>query len=165
WPQAWCAPSFGLAAAREGGSGGDLLLLRAGPHGQQGAGGHAHNDALAVSVWFGGRPVVIDPGTAVYLGRPALRDRFRGVAAHATLCVDGAEPSPIPATRPFALPDRTRARLTATGEDGRAWGASAVHDGWSRLGVRHRREVTYDRKARTIIITDTVDGTGEHELA
>ena len=57
-----------------------------------------------MSVWFDGQPIVAETGTGVYLGRRALRDWFRGVAAHATVCVDGEEPSPVPLTRPFALP-------------------------------------------------------------
>src|SRR5262249_59463799 len=105
------------------------VRVRAGGHGQGGAGGHAHNDALSVSVWFGGRRVIVDPGTGVYLGRPALRDRFRGVAAHATVCVDGLEPSRMLSTRPFALPDETRARIPSAREGGRVSRCGAAHAG------------------------------------
>ena len=60
WRDAVVAPSFGLALARRGSLGGDMVVLRAGPHGQSGVGGHAHNDALSVAIWLGGRRVVVD---------------------------------------------------------------------------------------------------------
>src|SRR5215468_3402152 len=144
--------------------GGDLVVVRAGAHGQGGAGGHAHNDALSISVWLGGRRVIVDPGTGVYLGRPALRDRFRGVAAHATVCVDGLEPSQLLATRPFALPDNTRAKIVSAGEDGRVWRCVAEHEGYARNGVRVRREVRYDRAAASLEILDTIEGSGVHRV-
>ncbi|MFH0899524.1 MAG: alginate lyase family protein [Pseudomonadota bacterium] len=156
WPSAWASPLFGLYLARSGGLGGDMVIVRAGPHGQDGVGGHAHNDALAVTVWLAGRPIVVDPGTGIYLGRPALRDRFRGVAAHATVCVDGLEPSPILSTRPFALPDRARARARfveiddATG----VWRCSVCHDGYRRIGIACEREVVLDRPRARLEIVD-----------
>jgi hypothetical protein len=164
WPARVDAPWFGLWLARRGGHGGDLVTFRAGPHGQHGAGGHAHNDPLAVGVWLDGVPVIADPGTGMYLGRPAWRDRFRGVAAHATLCVDGLEPSPIPATRPFALPDQTHARLLSCDDHAGRWRCVASHEGYARLGVRCRREVRLDRAARRVEIVDTIEGTGTHRL-
>ncbi len=159
-PPSFAAPRFGLLVAR--GQPGDMLVMRAGPHGQDGIGGHAHNDALSFSLWFGGAPVVIDPGTGVYLGRPALRDRFRGVLAHATLCVDGLEPSEVLESRPFALPDDTRAKIEV--HEPNAWRAIGVHHGYQRLGVLHRREILFDRQARRVVVLDRVDGSGCHEL-
>lgn len=164
WPRAHAAPRFGLYVARTGGPAGDLVALRAGPNGQGGAGGHAHGDALAVAVWFDGAPAILDPGTGIYLGRRAWRDRFRGVAAHATLCVDGREPAPIPRTRPFALPDAADARALACHDDADRWRCVATHDGYGPLGVVHTREVCLDRAARAVVVTDRVDGHGEREL-
>lgn len=168
-PEPWAArfesASFGLFLSRRGGRGGDMVALRAGPHGQGGAGGHAHNDALAISVWFDGRPAIVDPGTGIYLGRPALRDRFRGIAAHAALCVDGLEPSPILHTRPFALPDRASARvLTVEDRDG-VWRCVGEHSGYQRIGVGHRREVRHEREARRVVVVDTLSGSGSHRVA
>jgi heparinase II/III-like protein len=165
WAASCVARSFGIALGRTGGLGGDMVALRAGPHGQSGAGGHAHNDPLAVAVWFDGAPVVIDPGTGAYLGRSAWRERFRGVAAHATVCVDGEEPSPLPATRPFALPDAAGARILAADDTPAQWRCVAEHHGYRRLGVRHRREVMLDRRRATVVIIDALDGGGSHDVA
>jgi uncharacterized heparinase superfamily protein len=69
-------------------------ILDAGPHGFLN-GGHAHADALSFVLTVGGRPLLIDPGTASYTD-PALRDRFRSTAMHNTVVMDGrqqAQPS------------------------------------------------------------------------
>jgi Heparinase II/III-like protein len=164
WRDSVWAPSFGLALARRGGLGGDMVVLRAGPNGQSGVGGHAHNDALSVSIWLGGRRVVDDPGTGIYLGRPALRERFRGVAAHATICVDGLEPSALPATRPFALPDTTRAHIVSVEDEGGRWRCVAEHTGYVRTGVRVRRELRFEHGTGDIEIVDTLEGSGVHRV-
>ncbi len=165
WASQLASWSFGLFLARRGGLGGDMVTLRAGPHGQSNIAGHAHNDPLAMTVWFDGRPVIVDPGTGMYLGRPALRDRFRGVAAHATIAVDGAEPSPILPTRPFALPDRARAQVLAYEDTGDLWRCAGEHHGYRAQGVVHRREVRYERGARRVVVTDTLLGSGSHRIA
>jgi hypothetical protein len=159
WPRRFDAPRFGLYGARRGGRGGDLVTLRAGGHGRA-ADGHAHADPLSITVWLDGEAVVLDPGTGVYLGRRAWRDRFRGVAAHAALCVDGEEPSPILATRPFALPDRARARAVSTGEAGETWWCQARHDGWRALGLAYSREVRFDRGSGLVEVLDRLERWG-----
>jgi hypothetical protein len=160
----FAASELGIYGGRRGGAGGDLVVLRAGSHGLA-AGGHAHNDALSIALWFDGTPVVIDPGTGIYLGRRALRDRFRGVAAHATICIDGEEPSPILDTRPFALPDRAQAIVVAAGESPREWWCEARHDGYRRRGVRCVREVRLDREAGRILLRDRLERRGRADDA
>jgi hypothetical protein len=165
WAERFDSTAFGLYLSRRGGRGGDLVTLRAGPHGQGGAGGHAHNDTLAITVWLDGRPAIVDPGTGMYLGRPALRDRFRGIAAHAALCIDGLEPSPILATRPFALPDRAGARVVTVESGAAAWRCVAEHSGYRRVGVVHRRELRHERDARRLTVIDTLTGSGTRRVA
>ncbi len=57
---------------------GDHLVFDAGRHGFLN-GGHAHADALSVVLAIGGRPLLIDPGTATYTMDPA---RARSVPFH-----------------------------------------------------------------------------------
>jgi hypothetical protein len=71
---------------------GDHLLFDAGQHGFLN-GGHAHADALAIVLTSGGRPLLIDPGTATYTMDPAARDRFRTTAMHNTVVVNGRSQS------------------------------------------------------------------------
>jgi uncharacterized heparinase superfamily protein len=72
-------------------------------------GGHAHADALSFVLSAGGRPLLIDPGTATYTMDAAVRDRFRSTPMHNTAAVDGQTQS-LPAG-PFHWRTRTDARL------------------------------------------------------
>ena len=115
---------------------GDHLTVDAGPHGFLN-GGHAHADALSVTLSVRGQRLLIDPGTACYTINRALRDRFRSTEAHNTLVVDG---------KPQSAPDgpfhwRTAARGTATdwqsGEGVDYFEGS--HDGYEP--IVHRRAI------------------------
>jgi hypothetical protein len=66
---------------------GDHLVIDGGPHGYQN-GGHAHADALSLTLSVRGVPLLIDPGTGCYTTDPALRDRLRSTALHNTLTLD-----------------------------------------------------------------------------
>jgi hypothetical protein len=94
---------------------GDHLVFDAGPHGFLN-GGHAHADALAVVATVGGRPLLVDPGTATYTMDPAVRDRFRSTPMHNTVVVNGL-PQSQP-RGPFHWRTRADARASAwrTGE-------------------------------------------------
>jgi hypothetical protein len=71
---------------------GDHLVFDAGPHGFLN-GGHAHADALAVTLSVTGTPLLIDPGTATYTMDAGLRDRLRTTMMHNALVLDGRSQS------------------------------------------------------------------------
>ncbi len=145
----------GLVVLRDGDRSASLW---AGDNGQNGLGGHAHNDKLAVEVCLSGRRVVVDPGSPVYVADPARRDRFRSTCVHATLVIAGEEQSPIPRGRPFLLPDRARATLLSS--DARR--AVAMRSSWRRPASRalHRREVFLPEEACAVVVTDVVSMAG-----
>jgi hypothetical protein len=58
------------------------LLVRCGPVGQNGLGGHAHNDQLAVELSVDGEDWIRDPGTYLYTPLPEVRNRYRSSRAH-----------------------------------------------------------------------------------
>ena len=68
------------------------LAVRCGPIGQNGNGGHSHNDQLSIELWVDGRPIVVDPGTFVYTPLPEQRNAYRSVRAHFAPYVEGKEP-------------------------------------------------------------------------
>lgn len=136
------------------------LCLTAGPNGQGGTGGHAHNDKNGVELAFGGQAVVVDRGTFVYARDPEERNARRGTAGHSTVQVDGAEQNRIVPGRLFALPDRARARIVSL-EDLRAVGE---HQGYRRLGIVHRRIATLHPGARAAAFADELLGGGEHRF-
>jgi hypothetical protein len=141
----------GLVVLRDDGR---SVSLWAGDNGQAGLGGHAHNDKLAVEVCLGGRRVVVDPGSPIYVADTSRRDRFRSTFVHPTLAVAGEEQSPLPGGRPFVLPDLADASLV-TSETRRAVG---LHAAWHRLASRavHRREVALPKDVEAVLVTDVV---------
>jgi hypothetical protein len=161
-----CGPSRSSALQKAG-----LFFLRSptaycaiscGPNGQAGLGGHSHNDKLAVEIYRGEEPVVVDCGTFCYTSQPALRDRFRATAAHSTVQVDGREQSRLPQGRLFALPDEARARALAFDSSPARERFAGEHRGYARLEppVLHWREVVFERAAQAFVIRDELKGQG-----
>jgi hypothetical protein len=140
-------------------SAGSHLLIDAGPHGYQN-GGHAHADALSMTLAVRGVPLLIDPGTACYTTDPAMRDRFRSTALHNTLELD-RRPQSLPAG-PFhwshvanGRPHRWQPNEAFDYFDG-------SHDGY--LPLEHRRRVLAVH-GDVIVVADLVAGSGTHAAA
>lgn len=81
-------PDFGLYIFR---SRRVHLVVRCGSTGQDGYGGHAHNDQLSFELSIDDVPLVVDPGTYLYTALPEQRNRFRSTSMHNTLCPAGRE--------------------------------------------------------------------------
>lgn len=58
------------------------LTIMAGDNGQNGNGGHAHNDKLSFELNVKGVDLLVDPGTYLYTPLPRKRDQFRSVQVH-----------------------------------------------------------------------------------
>ncbi|APH13785.1 heparinase II/III-like family protein [Clostridium sporogenes] len=58
------------------------LTIMAGHNGQNGNGGHAHNDKLSFELNIRGKNLFVDPGTYLYTPLPKRRDQFRSIQAH-----------------------------------------------------------------------------------
>ena len=138
--------------------GGDHLLFDAGAHGFMNA-GHAHADPLAVVLTVGGRPLLVDPGTATYTMDAELRDRFRHSSMHNTLVLDGQSPA-IPAG-PFAWRTRTDARAPVWRSAEDCDYVEGTHDAW--LPARHVRAIL-SLPGIGWWIVDHLLGTGEHAV-
>ena len=138
---------------------GDHAVFDTGPHGFHNA-GHAHADALALTLTLGRRPLLIDPGTSTYTMDGALRDRLRSSASHNTVTVDGRSPS-VPAG-PFHWHSRTDGRLEAWRRNGAFDFAEGAHDGYALL--RHRRAIARIDDG-SWFIADDIDGAGPHTAA
>lgn len=159
-PRSAAFPRGGFHALRRGGL---EAIVSCGPSGQRGIGGHSHNDKLALELFVAGERAVCDPGMPVYGRDPALRDRFRSTALHATVTVDGLEQSPIPPGRLFALPDRAGAKLLRLDSGSAAEHLAGVHEGFAaRAGVVHRRDLWIAE--RGALVLDRLTGAGAHRL-
>jgi hypothetical protein len=138
---------------------GDLhLTVDVGGVGQDGVGGHAHNDTLGLTLYAYSREFLVDRGSYLYTSDPAARNRFRSTASHSVLQVDEAEINPLPKQELFHLPSTARVTVYTweTTPDYDFFDAS--HDGYRRLtpGIVHRRSVFFDKEAGAWLVRDTL---------
>jgi hypothetical protein len=85
-------PNFGLWLLR---SRRVWLAIHCGPVGQQGFGGHAHHDQLAIELSVDGEDWLRDPGTYLYTPAPERRNAYRASTAHAGPRLLDREPGPL----------------------------------------------------------------------
>jgi hypothetical protein len=135
-------------------------VVDAGPHGYQN-GGHAHADALSLTLSIDGRPLLIDPGTSTYTMDAALRDRMRSTASHNTVTLDGRSQS-LP-DGPFHWRSTVDARVVACRINPAFDVFEAAHDGY--LPARHRRTVVRTSNAGFLIVDAILDASQRHPAA
>lgn len=161
-------PKGGFFTVRSGNA---HVVVRGGPFGLQGHGGHSHNDQLAFAYWYR-RPIFVDPGILGYAGLdPELIAYFRSTAAHNTLCVDNTEQLPVPHgcfERPRYSPDSNRPIprvIEGPNEGSPAWRLVLEHYYYQRIGVVHRRAFELNRGGRRLSVTDWIEGNRNHNLS
>jgi len=133
-------PDFGLYIWR---SDRFFMSLRCGPVGQNGNGGHAHNDQLAMELNIDGEDWLADPGSYLYTPSPERRDAYRSVHAHAAPKLGDGEPARLDLGL-FRLEDRARARCLSFTEDA----FEGVHEGYGE--ALYRRVLIEDGRIRVI---------------
>lgn len=158
-PRSVLLEDAGVAVLRAGDA---WLCLCAGPNGQGGTGGHAHNDKNSVELAHGGVNLIVDRGTFVYARDPAQRNARRGTAGHSTVQVDGLEQNRLVRGRLFALPDTAHARIVRVEERDGYGVAVGEHSGYRAAGLVHRRTASLCSSAAAL--TDELRGHGEHQL-
>lgn len=136
---------------------GDHLVLDAGPHGFLN-GGHAHADALSLTLAVAGTPLLIDPGTGCYTANSEIRDRFRSSRLHNTLTIDGRSQSEPGG--PFHWASTADGSLAAWRSNGAFDYVAASHDGYAPL-VHHR---TVLARPGCWFIVDRISGSGTRRI-
>ncbi len=143
------------------------LLIACGPVGTRGIGNHKHNDLLSFELHADGQDLIVDPGSFVYTPDPVSRNRFRSTAVHNTVMIDNAEQNRFGEDGLFWLHADAQPRCLAweTGPEEDFF--AGEHDGYARLAgpVLHRREIRLRKGARSLEITDRLQGGGQHALA
>lgn len=141
---------------------GDYMIISCGPNGQNGNGGHAHNDRLSFELCLSGEDIMVDPGTYVYTAYPEWRDRFRSTAYHNTVSVDGEEQNRF--AHLFSMHDDAKCRCLDWESNGDCDLFVGEHYGYTRLKfpVVHRRRIRFDKRAKLWSIEDSFTGAGEH---
>ena len=135
------------------------LAIRCGAIGQNGNGGHAHNDNLSFELTIKGRDFIIDGGSYLYTPFPKTRNDFRSTHAHNTLAVNGYEQNRWKdgVEGLFSMMDDAQAHLIELGPGG----FKGEHRG---LGKKHYRQ--FKLQGRFLFIEDVFDATlpGEIDL-
>lgn len=126
------------------------LILNAGPKGQGGNGGHAHNDILSYELSVNGDDLVVDPGTYCYTSNSELRNKFRSVQNHSTLCWDGIEPCSLN-TGLFRLPEEGILSVKTNKPNKTTSEVNGLYKFRNRF---HNRIIQVDKLKRTIKIID-----------
>jgi hypothetical protein len=138
---------------------GDHAVLDAGAHGYMN-GGHAHADALSLTLQLGTRPLLVDPGTSTYTMDSRLRDRMRGSFNHNTVALDD-RPQSTPAG-PFHWKTTATGRLHASRHNAGFDWVEAVHDGYTP--IEHRRSIVRADGAGFLVVDElrpeSADGGG-----
>ena len=138
---------------------GSHAVFDVGEHGYMN-GGHAHADALALTLTLGNRPVLVDPGTSTYTMDRELRDRLRSSVSHNTVTVDGR--SSAVSSGPFHWQTRANGRLHASRHNPAFDWCEGSHDGYAP--TQHRRTVVRAERAGWLIV-DEILGSGHHSAA
>jgi hypothetical protein len=149
-PRSCLLADTGYFVAREAGR--SHAVIDAGPHGYQN-GGHAHADALSLTLSIDGRPLLIDPGTSTYTMDASLRDRMRSTASHNTVTLDGRSQS-LP-DGPFHWRSTVDARVVACRINPAFDVFEAAHDGY--LPALHRRTIVRTSNAGWLIVDAILD--------
>lgn len=138
-PELSAYPKFGLYIVRAKRW---LITIRCGSNGQNGNGGHAHNDQLSMTLEVDGNWLVPDSGMALYNAIPRIRKAYRSVSAHFAPQISKAEPASLELD-PF--------RLSSVGEGKclhfSSAGFAGVHEGF---GFRVGRWITWQSGVLTI---------------
>jgi hypothetical protein len=138
---------------------GDHIVIDGGPHGFKNA-GHAHADALSLTMTVGGVPMLIDPGTACYTINPSLRDRMRSTALHNTLELNHrSQSSP---NGPFSWARTANAHVLRWRNNQAFDYFVGAHDGYRP--AEHRRHVLV-LHGDLVVVADLVSGEGVHHAA
>jgi uncharacterized heparinase superfamily protein len=149
-PTAWPSrtlPDTGYVVLHDAAGGHSVFDV--GGHGYMN-GGHAHADALSLTISVAHRPLLVDPGTSTYTMDTRLRDRMRGTANHNTLTVDG-RPQSTPAG-PFRWRTTANGRLHASRHNAGFDWAEASHDGYSP--IEHRRSIVRADGAGWLVVDE-----------
>ncbi len=130
-----------------------FLSVRCGPVGQNGNGGHGHNDQLAMELQIDGEDWAADPGSYVYTADPKTRDAYRSVLAHTAPRRGTQEPARLDLGL-FRLEDRAKARCLG-------FDKTAFHGLHTGFGTPVHRTVTLEQGR--IVIRDAFEGENQQK--
>lgn len=127
------------------------LFFKCGKIGQNGLGGHAHNDQLSIMLYVKSQPIFIDSGTGNYTSDRTIRNLLRSTKSHNTLEIENLEQNDI-SFDIFKMNERTFSKILKYDE----WSIAGKHEGYvQEVGSRHIREIVFANDS--ILINDRLD--------
>ena len=142
----------------------DYMIISCGPNGQNGNGGHCHNDKLSFELCIDGRDIIVDPGTYVYTPLPDWRNKFRSTSFHNTVVVDNQEQNRFNNHNLFFLENDARVKINYWKTTRKYDFLDAEHYGYNRLDnlITHRRQFFFNKEESYWVIKDILKGTGRY---
>ena len=133
------------------------VVVDLGPVGQNGKGGHAHNDSLSFELYSDGQTWIQDPGTYMYTADYQARNLFRSTTFHNTLSMPGYEQNSFDSLTLFSLKNESFQQALS-------WHLVADSESWlvgefQRLRspeIIHRRSFHLCGKHHALVLTDEV---------
>jgi hypothetical protein len=140
------------------------IVADAGALGYRSIAAHGHADALSFTLSAGGREFLIDPGTYAYHTQGAWRQYFRGTSAHNTVRVDAEDQSVQAGNFMWLKKANADCSLWLSSADKDCF--EGWHEGYRRLDdpVKHRRLIELDKRARRVLVEDTLEMAEDHEV-
>ncbi|MCC6905226.1 MAG: alginate lyase family protein [Anaerolineae bacterium] len=131
------------------------MMIDAGGVGTEGAGCHAHNDTLSITLHAFGHPYLVDPGSYLYTSNREQRNLFRSTSFHNTLQIGAHEINTLPA-EPFRLPEEANVSVKRWFSEPQHDLFDAIHTGYTRLdpSVVHQRQIWFDKLSALWVMHD-----------
>lgn len=142
----------------------NYLCLSCGPNGQNGNGGHAHNDKLSFELSIKGKDVFIDPGTYCYTPFPEWRNNFRSTSFHNTVEIDNEEQNRFIPGNLFSLKNEAKIEISNIYKKKDYDIIEAIHYGYKRLNksIIHKRKILFNKIKSFYFFKDEFIGSGNH---
>jgi len=115
---------------------------------------HGHADALSFILHINGQQVFIDSGTYTYHTEPNWRKYFIGTIAHNTIRINSHDQALNGG--PTLWLDHYKTSIIDVKKDALIEQVIASHSGYKKDGIKHIREILFDKDKNEFIITDTL---------
>ncbi|RDY71695.1 hypothetical protein DXT76_06745, partial [Halobacillus trueperi] len=133
------------------------LLISSGIIGQNGNGGHGHNDKLSIELNIKGKDFFVDPGTYVYTSNVVWRNYFRSTTSHNTISLNNLEQNEIPKNNIFKLNNESNAKCEEWNTSNNSDVFVGSHLGFKdKAGVTHKRKIVFNKRETSWKINDEI---------
>lgn len=132
-----------------------FMTFDAGGVGTEGAGVHAHNDTLSITLHANGQSFLIDPGSYLYTSDPKARNRYRATSSHNTLQIGDREINSLPENL-FRLNEDARTSIDRWVSHNDYDLIDSMHTGYTRFDppIVHHRQIWFDKPGRLWVMRD-----------